>query len=159
MKTMNDAAMPSEALELMLLDVAPESPAADVAARIKRRVLKRVADGPHTAAAAMIDIRRADGWQPFADKAEMKVLHDDGQIMTWLVRMEAGAVLEGHDHTGTEECLVLEGDFWLNDVRYDPGDYQIAFAGTRHDSARSENGCLVFVRSPSSKASPAGVHS
>lgn len=157
MKTMNDAAMPAEAVEWMLLDVAAEAPAADVAARIKRRVLKRVADGPHTAAAAMIDIRRADGWQPFADKAEMKVLHDDGVIMTWLVRMEAGAVLEGHDHEGTEECLVLEGDFWLNDVRYGPGDYQVAFAGTRHNSARSDNGCLVFVRSPSPKAAHAGA--
>jgi anti-sigma factor ChrR (cupin superfamily) len=158
MKAMNDAAMPNEALELMLLDVAPESPAADVAARIKRRVLTRVADGPHADAAQMIDIRRAEGWQPLADRAEMKVLHDDGQIMTWLVRMEAGAVLEGHDHHGDEECLVLEGDFWLNDVRYGPGDYQIAFAGSRHHSARSETGCLVFVRSPSPGAVHAGVH-
>jgi len=154
MKTI-DAAMPDEALELMLLDVAPEMPAADAVARIKRRVLKRVADGPHTDATGMIDIRRADGWQPFADKAEMKVLHDDGRIMTWLMRMEAGGVIAGHDHEGNEECLVLEGDFWLNDVRYGPGDYQIAFAGSRHNSARTESGCLVFVRSPS----PTATHS
>jgi len=144
-----------EALERMLLDVAPEQPAPDVAARMRRRVLKRVADGPHPDANGLIDIRRADGWRPLADKAEMKVLHDDGVTLSWLVRLAAGAVLEGHDHAGTEECLVLEGDFWLNDVRYGPGDYQIAFAGTRHDSARSENGCLVFVRSPSVKAAPA----
>ncbi len=148
-----------EALQSMLLDVAPEPPAPDVAARIMRRVLKRVADGPHPDARGMIDIRRADGWQPLADKAEMKILHDDGVTVTWLVRLESGAVLAGHDHAGTEECLVLEGDFWLNDVRYGPGDYQIAFAGTRHDSARSDNGCLVFVRSPSACASVAAVHS
>lgn len=158
MKTMNDAAMPDEALELMLLDVEPEAPTADAAARIKRRVLKRVADGPHTDATGMLDIRRAEGWQPFADKAEMKVLHDDGLTMTWLVKMEAGAAIEGHDHAGNEECLVLEGDFWLNDVRYGPGDYQIAFAGSRHHSARTETGCLVFVRSPSPRAAHGGVH-
>lgn len=146
----NDAM--NEALQRLLLDVAPEPPPADVAARIKRRVLKRVADGPHPDARGTIDIRRADGWRPLAEKAEMKVLHDDGITMTWLVRLEAGAVLQAHDHAGTEECLVLEGDFWLNDVRYGPGDYQIAFAGSRHESARSDDGCLVFVRSPSPRA-------
>lgn len=158
MKTINDAPMSDESLEQLLLEVAPEMPATDAAARIKRRVLKRVADGPHPDAAGILDIRRAEGWQPFADKAEMKVLHDDGRIMTWLVRMEAGAALEGHDHEGTEECLVLEGDFWLNDVCYGPGDYQIAFPGTRHNSTRTVSGCLVFVRSPSPNAVHAGVH-
>lgn len=148
--TTNDAM--DEALQRMLLEVAPELPPADAAARIKRRVLKRVADGPHPAASGLIDIRREDGWQPLADKAEMKVLHDDGITMTWLVRLEAGAVLAGHDHAATEECLVLEGDFWLNDACYGPGDYQIAFAGSRHESARSRYGCLVFVRSPSPRA-------
>jgi anti-sigma factor ChrR (cupin superfamily) len=153
MKTMNDKSMPDEAVELMLLDIAADAPAADVAARIKRRALKRVADAPHPAAAAMIDIRRTDGWQPFADKAEMKVLHDDGITMSWMVRMGAGAVLDAHGHEGTEECLVMEGDFWLNGVRLGAGDYQVAFAGTEHFSARSDGGCLLFVRSPSPRLS------
>jgi quercetin dioxygenase-like cupin family protein len=153
MKTIDEGPLPAAALEALLLDVAAAGPPDDVAARIRGRVLKRVADGPHPAAPSTIDIRRADGWQPFAaaaeGRAEMKVLHDDGLTMTWLVRLQPGCVLAGHDHAGTEECLVLEGDFWLNDVRYGPGDYQIAFAGTRHHSARTEGGCLVFVRSPS----------
>jgi anti-sigma factor ChrR (cupin superfamily) len=160
MKTRNDGSMPEAALEALLLAVAPAGPPDDVAARIRGRVLKRVADGPHPAAPSTIDIRRADGWQPLgaaADgKTEMKVLHDDGRTMTWLVRLQAGCTLDGHDHAGTEECLVLEGDFWLNDVRYGPGDYQVAFAGTRHYSARTERGCLVFVRSPSPRLA-AGV--
>jgi hypothetical protein len=59
MKTMNDAPMSDEALERLLLEVAPEMPATDAAARIKRRVLKRVADGPHPDAARMPDTRRA----------------------------------------------------------------------------------------------------
>jgi len=141
-------AMPVEAVARVLLEVRPCAPAPEAAERIRRRVLKRVADEPRPAA-AMVDIRRADGWRAFDDKAQMKVLHDDGSTMTWLVRMQAGAVLAAHEHEGTEECLVLEGDVWLNDVRYGPGDYQIAFAGSRHHSTRSESGCLLFVRSPS----------
>jgi quercetin dioxygenase-like cupin family protein len=139
--------MQDAALELLLLGIEPEPPAADAAARIRRRVLMRVADSH--AAVSMIDIRRAEGWQPLADKAEMKVLHDDGATMSWLIRMEAGAALEGHDHAGTEECLVLEGDVWLNDERHGPGDYQVAFAGSRHGCVRTDHGCLLFVRSPS----------
>jgi anti-sigma factor ChrR (cupin superfamily) len=88
----------------------------------------------------------------------MKLLHDDGRIMTWLVRMQTGAMLEGHDHEVSEECLVLEGDSWLNGVRYGPGDDQIASAGRRHNSARSEMGCPVFIWFPSPNAVHAGGH-
>ena len=35
--------------------------------------------------------------------------------------------------------------------------YQIAFAGSRHDSARSDNGGLVFVRSPSPRAEAVAI--
>ena len=154
-----DNALPAAALKALLAAVQPEPPGPEVTARIMRRIGKRLAAEPRCdASRGVIDIPRDSGWRAFVDGAEMKVLHDDGRTMTWLVRMEAGAVLDGHDHAGDEECLVLEGDFWLNDVRYGPGDYQIAFAGTRHQSARTDSGCLVFVRSPSPKTAHAGVH-
>lgn len=148
MKTKDDAAIQDRVIESMLLGMAPEVPAADVAERIKRRVLERIAEGGANAA-ALIEIRRAEGWQPLSDKVDMKVLHDDGVTLSWLVRMKAGAALEGHDHFGTEECLVLEGDVWLNEACHGPGDYQVAFAGSRHDCVRTDHGCLLFVRSPS----------
>ena len=153
MKARRDRPLSDAVLEAMLMEIEPVPPPKAMGARIRRRVRDRVNEGPRPTEAGTIDIRRAAGWRPLGTasggKAEMKVLHDDGQTMTWLVRMSAGCTLEGHEHDGTEECLVLEGDFWLNDVRYGPGDYQIAFAGSRHHSARTEGGCLVFVRSPS----------
>jgi anti-sigma factor ChrR (cupin superfamily) len=159
MKTIVDPTLPDAALATVLLAVAPAEPAPEVAARIRRRVLARVTAGAHAPAAAKIDVRRDEGWEPFAGvvagRAEMKVLHDDGLTMTWLVRLNAGAALDGHDHAGTEECLVLEGDFWLDGVCYGPGDYQVAFAGSRHHAARSDHGCVVLVRSPSPR--PAAV--
>jgi hypothetical protein len=42
---------------------------------------------------------------------------------------------------------VLEGDVWLDDTRYGPGDYQLARRGTRHGRVRSDGGCVLFVRS------------
>lgn len=134
-----------EVMKVLLHDIEPEVPPPDVAARIKRSVLGRVG-------VDMIDVRRDEGWQPLSDKAEMKVLNDDGTTLSWLARLLPGAVLKGHDHHGVEECLVLEGDLWLNDVRFGPGDYQLALPGSRHDHARSEGGCLAFVRSPSPQA-------
>jgi anti-sigma factor ChrR (cupin superfamily) len=97
----------------------------------------------------MTAVRCDEGWQPFGDAAQMKVLHDDGRTMSWLLRLQAGARLPAHEHDGPEECLVVSGDLWLNGECFGPGDYQVAAAGSRHDDVRSDRGCLLLVRSPS----------
>lgn len=147
MKTNTERPLPDAQVEQLLRAVEPVAPPMEAAQRIRARVLSRVAADP--AAPKMTDIRLADGWQPFGDEARMKVLHDDGETMSWLVQLPAGSSLPGHDHEGAEECLVVSGDLWLDGERFGPGDYQYAAAGTRHHEVRSEGGCLLLVRSPS----------
>jgi quercetin dioxygenase-like cupin family protein len=155
MKT-NDPGLPQAAVERMLLDVAPESVASAVAARIKARVAERVAAAPQSPAPQFIDIRADEGWRPLADRSEMKILFDDGKTMSWLVRMQPGARLDAHAHdAGPEECLVVEGDVWLDGKRFGTGDYQLAPRGTAHHRIHTVSGCVLFVRSPSPRAAAA----
>lgn len=155
MKT-TDPGLPRAAVERMLLDVAPEPVAPEVAARIKARLTKRVAAAPRSTAPQFIDIRADEGWRPLTDRTEMKILFDDGATLSWLVRMQPGARLDAHAHdAGPEECLVVEGDLWLDGKRFGAGDYQFAPRGTAHHRIHTESGCVLFVRSPSPRAAAA----
>lgn len=152
MKT-TDPGLPRAAVERMLLDVAPEPVAPEVAARIKARLAKRVAAARRSTAPQFIDIRADEGWRPLTDRTEMKILFDDGATLSWLVRMQPGARLDAHAHdAGPEECLVVEGDLWLDGKRFGAGDYQLAPRGTAHHRIHTESGCVLFVRSPSPRA-------
>lgn len=155
MKT-TERGLPPAAVERILLDVAPEPVAPDVAARIKARLAKRVAAAPRSTAPQFIDIRADEGWRPLTDRTEMKILFDDGATLSWLVRMQPGARLDAHAHdAGPEECLVVAGDLWLDGKRFGAGDYQFAPRGTAHHRIHTESGCVLFVRSPSPRAAAA----
>jgi hypothetical protein len=66
-----------------------------------------------------------------------------------LLRALPGATFESHAHSqGFEECLVLEGDLVLGDLRLGPGDYHVATMGTSHPLARTVSGCLCFQTMP-----------
>jgi anti-sigma factor ChrR (cupin superfamily) len=98
---------------------------------------------------AGIHIARHDTgvWRVFADGIEVKTLWSSRQSgrSTYLLRMHPGAVMPTHDHGGDEESLVLEGDMQINGVEFRPGDFQVAFAGTRHPVITTRGGCLCYV--------------
>lgn len=164
-------ALPDAALELLLLAQPAEDPPAGLQARVLARLqgridaagsdsAKQLADVPHASAAVagqvtaaadpFVNIAFDDGWQPLAPHAQMKVLFDDGHTLSWLVRMEPGCVLDPHAHVhGPEECLVVSGSLWLDDAHMVAGDYQLARPGSGHAHTRSDEGCVLFVRSPS----------
>lgn len=76
-------------------------------------------------------------WQQRYPGVHWKVLHEDGDRRTVLVRYEPGAVIPRHRHLGEEQVYVLEGS-----VADDTG---ICAAG---DFARRPPGCVHTVRSP-----------
>ena len=146
-----DDDLPGELVEAMLADVAGAAVDAAAGARIKGRLLKRVAAekaGPAPARPGFIDVLADSGWQVLAPGVEMKVLFEDAAARSWMVRLQPGSSLPSHEHDeGDEECLVLEGDVWLDDQHYGPGDYQLAQKGTWHGRVRSDGGCVLFLRS------------
>lgn len=78
----------------------------------------------------------------------MRVLYRDRErgVMTFLLRMEPGAILPGHPHPGVEECYVVEGDVETQGIRMRAGDYFRADAGTQHGVSRTEGGCVMLLQ-------------
>ncbi len=70
--------------------------------------------------------------------------------LTCLKRLEPGAVYPSHPHDGPEECLVLDGEIIVGDVRMRKGDYQRAEPNSQHIEQRSETGALIYLSAPMS---------
>ena len=100
-------------------------------------------------AASFHTVRLEDGdWVSIEAGLEKKLLYRDpvtGEA-SYLFRMQPGALIEGHHHAKAEECLILEGDLAIGDLRLNAGDYHVAAEGTIHPVLRSQGGALMFVR-------------
>lgn len=122
------------------------TPPADLWSRIERDLDQPASTPPfHT-------IRLDDGaWMPFRPGIERKLLHLDPATGTgsYLFRMQPGASIEGHRHERAEECLILEGDLTIGELRLNAGDYHVAEGGTIHPDLRSHGGAVMFVRGAS----------
>ncbi len=132
--------------------IAPLAPPPDVEARILQRVMGRIAEAPAATQDAdttppALTLRVGDGlWVPMAPAVDFKLLHEEGDQVSMLVRMQAGACMPPHDHAGTEECYVISGDIWLSGVHLLAGDFQLADQRMSHHDIRSDTGCLLHIR-------------
>jgi anti-sigma factor ChrR (cupin superfamily) len=122
---------------------------------IKARLMQRIgapSPAPTETDGKVVSIMRGDAWVSLSKKIQVKVLHDDGHTLSWLLRLMPGGRLPQHDHAdGLEECLVLEGQLRINGDMFGTGDYQIAHPGSVHYEVASDTGALVFLKSPSSR--------
>jgi quercetin dioxygenase-like cupin family protein len=127
----------------------------EAAQSIKTRLMQRIAaepTAPSTQAVKVVSIMRNDAWVTLSKKLQVKVLHDDGTTLSWLLKLLPGGRLPEHDHAdGSEECMILEGQLSINGETFVCGDYQIAHPGSVHYEVASEHGALVFLKSPSSR--------
>ena len=125
---------------------ATETPpgAPDPSSAIRRRLLDRVADddGSHLT----IDASQGE-WRPFGAGVAVKVLHQRDGVMSYLLRLEAGARLPAHRHPIDEECVVLAGTLQVGSrVRLGPGSYHRAHQGALHAPVSTDTGATIFLR-------------
>jgi anti-sigma factor ChrR (cupin superfamily) len=149
-------ALPNAWNELLLMDTQMKHPDAAVKDKIHARVKARMSAEPTPAAQeasqGFTRISSAQGWKRLHEKAEMKVLLNDGVTVTWLLKLAPGGSIVPHAHDkGLEECLVVQGSVLLNNELYEAGDYQVAQVGTSHEAVLSEQGCVVMLRSPAGR--------
>jgi anti-sigma factor ChrR (cupin superfamily) len=148
--------LPNAWNELLLQETQVSSLDAAVKDKIHARVKARMSAEPAvTVTPGLQDFMRinsAQGWTRLNDKAEKKMLFNDGQTVTWLLRLAPGGSVVPHGHDkGVEECLVMQGSVLLNGELFSEGDYQLAREATRHEQVLSEQGCIVLLRSPASR--------
>jgi quercetin dioxygenase-like cupin family protein len=111
------------------------------------RVLLREAPGSPQAG-GQCPFTRADAatpWDDFAPGIQRRVLWAGNGEAALLYRASAGAQVPSHGHRRDEECLMVEGEVFLDDVLLRTGDYQLAPAGTAHSGVSTDTGALIFA--------------
>lgn len=130
--------------------VTPEPIDEAAQARVKRRLLRRIAaeSTPRHRTSQL-----GEGpWQPFGPGVTMKVLRQEGDTMSYLLRLLPGASLPAHRHPQDEECLVLEGEMHIGDTIVPAGGYHLGCRGVLHDRLTSPGGALIFLRGAAPEA-------
>ncbi len=123
---------------------AAESVPHDVAARINRRLFRRIAAPAKPLVAIPAD---SDTWKPFLPGVSIKVLHRHEDVMSYLLRMAPGSVIPAHRHPHEEECLVLEGALHIGDLRLTAGGFVLVHEGGLHGELVAEaGGATLYLR-------------
>jgi anti-sigma factor ChrR (cupin superfamily) len=119
------------------------------ASSLQQRLLARVAQSAERHR-GLRTIRHGDvAWQALSRGVRARVLYDNGVTRSALVEFAAGSSLPGHRHASHEECIVLRGSLHAGASRVGLHDYHLAPAGSRHESIRSDEGALAFLRGTS----------
>lgn len=85
------------------------------------------------------------GWPDFAPGIQRRVLWQrDGQAAL-LYYAQPGAQVPQHSHGHDEECLMVQGELFLDDVLLQPLDYQLAPAGTEHHLTCTDTGVVIYA--------------
>jgi anti-sigma factor ChrR (cupin superfamily) len=92
-------------------------------------------------------VRAGEGdWRVFLPGVHLKPLAREGDTLTYLLRLDPGAIVVPHEHPQDEECIVLAGEAHIGDLVLRAGDYHLAPQGVPHDAVRSTTGALLFLR-------------
>lgn len=85
------------------------------------------------------------GWPEFAPGIRRRVLWAGGGQAALLYRADPGASVPNHSHGHDEECLMVQGELFLDDVLLQQGDYQLAPAGTGHRITETDIGVVLYA--------------
>ncbi len=149
---MNDPAAPSDLdvarLDADLLEAFCAAQAAGpvdaaLARRVKQRVMHRVAalEDRHLT----VQPGPAE-WQAFGEGVQIKVLHESGGTMSYLLKLAPGASLPAHRHPCDEECVVLEGTLRIGELEVAAGGFHLARAHSLHDRITTVDGATIYLR-------------
>ena len=140
-KKRSDDALSPDIRDALLEAMAPISPPTALRAKVLARV--------QADSAAYVTVRGGvSGWRELAPGIEFKMLLWDtpNQSKSFLLRVAAGTRMPEHNHRAFEECLVIEGDFMLGEIRLSAGDFHCAAINALHGETYTEHGVTVYLR-------------
>lgn len=93
-----------------------------------------------------LTVRDAEaGWPDFAPGIQRRVLWQHGGQAALLYCAAPGAAVPQHSHGHDEECLMVQGELFLDDVLLQAGDYQLAPAGSGHRITQTDTGVVIYA--------------
>ncbi len=133
--------MENDTLFTALKALPPPRPEA-ILVRLKSRVqLEREAQ------AAMVVSQAVSAWRPFAAGIERQDVTGSGKVWGFLLRMEPGAILDGHRHWFDEASYCLQGKLHAaNGQHIGVGDVREFVRGSHHPSVVAQQNSLIYVR-------------
>jgi len=121
----------------------PAGTAAVLTSRDGAHVFVREAEGQAVERTLVRDAEA--GWPEFAPGIRRRVLWAGQGQAALLYRADAGASVPHHSHGHDEECLMVQGELFLDDVLLQAGDYQLAPAGTGHRLTQTDTGVVLYA--------------
>jgi quercetin dioxygenase-like cupin family protein len=85
------------------------------------------------------------GWPDYAPGIQRRVLWQHAGQAAMLYYAQPGASVPIHTHGHDEECLMVQGELFLDDVLLRLGDYQLAPAGTGHRITETDTGVVIYA--------------
>ena len=81
----------------------------------------------------------------YFDGTKRKVLRNENDAKTVLLKLPKGFFMTPHSHVTTEQDFVLEGEYTNNGKKFSKGSYQIFSPHEEHGSFESKEGALILV--------------
>jgi ChrR Cupin-like domain len=100
---------------------------------------KRLAESPCSS------LDSSDHWPEYAPGIRRRVLWQRDGIAAMLYLTEPQAQVPHHSHHHDEECFMVQGELYLDDVLLLEGDYQLAKGGSQHHVTRTDTGVVLFA--------------
>ncbi len=143
----DDLPLDDDLLEAIAADTLCEPVPAGLSSRVRHRLLERISQGE----SRHLTVQPSeDTWQAFQDGVMIKVLHEADGVMSYLLRLAAGAVLPAHRHPVDEECVVLEGSVRIGtQLVVGAGGFHLARKDALHAPITSDEGATIFLRGAS----------
>jgi quercetin dioxygenase-like cupin family protein len=119
-----------------------------LAGSVGARLLRRLAPSPAGLPPARITQHGAARapWADFGPGIQRRVLHLDADgAAAMLYRTAPGATVPHHGHGHDEECYMVDGEIFLDDLLLRRGEYQLAPAGTEHGSVFTDTGVVLYT--------------
>jgi anti-sigma factor ChrR (cupin superfamily) len=119
-------------------------PGASLQERLARRIASET--GGNAAVPPATGYREPE-WDEVSPGIFCKMLANDGarRRVSMLVRLLPNVEYPPHEHAGTEELHLLEGELWIGERKLLPGDYNRAEPGTGDRRVWSETGCTCVL--------------
>jgi hypothetical protein len=123
-----------------------QRPALELSTKTGARLYLREVPEVKVTEPAALTVRAAGArWSDFAPGLSRRVLWQRGTEAAMLYQTQPGAAVPRHGHGHDEECLMLEGEIFLDDVLLRGGEYQLAPAGTLHDGVSTDTGGMLYA--------------
>ena len=146
--TNRNAVLDEQTLELLGSALEPVEFPSERLRALRSRLMDEIRQDSPSAPAEPVTVRLEEGaWIRTAPKIEKKILRMDSEAGTeaYLLRMAPGATVPAHEHQHDEICLVLSGELSFTDIHLKAGDFHVSPKGSRHGTASSVTGALLYL--------------